>query len=211
MSLLDLEAFQRTPLTYEPFEHLVVGDFLRPKHVASVLSDFPAIAGSGLLPVDATAFGPAFGSLVEEIESAALSDAFAAKFGIALSPRHLMTTVRGRCDGADGRIHADSRSKVVTALLYLNESWANEGGRLRLLRSAGDIDDVIAEIPPCAGTLVAFRRTEHSFHGHKPYVGVRRYVMFNWMTDDATARREMMRHRLSAKVKRMMPRFGRAR
>jgi len=30
---------------------------------------------------------------------------------------------------------------------------------------------------------------------------VRRYVMINWMTSDLAASRELMRHRLSAKVK----------
>ncbi len=72
--------------------------------------------------------------------------------------------------------------------------------------SRGVIEDAAAEVPPTGGTLAAFRRTERSYHGHKPYVGVRRYVMFNWMADHATARREVLRHRLSAAAKLLVPR-----
>ncbi|MGO8917041.1 MAG: 2OG-Fe(II) oxygenase [Stellaceae bacterium] len=206
MDLLDLAALRRTPLCREPFDYLVVRDFIRPARLPAVLRDFPRIDDTGLVPVAATAHGPVFGRLIAEIEDEALSRAVAEKFDLPLSPTHMMTMVRGHCDGRDGRIHTDSRSKLVTALLYLNESWTEGNGRLRLLRGPDDIEDVVAEVPPSGGTLVVFRRTDRSYHGHKPYVGVRRYIMFNWMADHATARREVLRHRLSAAVKRLLPR-----
>ncbi|HUI17067.1 MAG TPA: 2OG-Fe(II) oxygenase [Alphaproteobacteria bacterium] len=205
MDLLDLPAFWRTPLVTEPFEYLVVRDFIRPAVLPAVLRDFPRIDDTGLLPVASTRYGSVFGQLIEEIEGEALSRAFAEKFDMPLTPMQVMTTVRGNCGARDGRIHADSPTKLVTALIYLNESWAAEDGRLRLLRGPDDIEDVVAEVPPSGGTLVAFRRTERSYHGHKPYVGPRRYVMFNWMADHATARREVLRHRLSAAAKRLVP------
>jgi hypothetical protein len=34
-----------------------------------------------------------------------------------------------------------------------------------------------------------------------PFEGVRRAIMFNWMVDAATARREMRRHAVSATMK----------
>jgi hypothetical protein len=81
----------------------------------------------------------------------------------------------------------------VTALIYLNDGWLDEGGRLRLLNGPDDIDDMIAEIPPLAGTLLAFRRSDNSWHGHKPFAGVRRAIMLNWMTNASAARRESAR------------------
>ncbi len=204
MSLLDLDAFRRTSITREPFDFLIVPGFLKPRHAASVGCDFPDIGHTGLLPVGEVTYGSAFAALIDEIRSAELSRAFSEKFGLDLRPEQLMITVRGRCDAKDGRIHTDSVAKRVTALLYLNESWEAAGGRLRLLGRADDLEDVVAEVPPMAGTLVAFRRTDRSFHGHKPYVGVRRYVMFNWMADGAAARRETLRHRFSARVKRLL-------
>lgn len=206
MELLDLDAFRRTPLATDPFDYVVVPNFIRPEGLAAALREFPRIDDAGLAPAAATQHGPAFAQLVAEIGGDAVSRAFAEKFGLALSPEQLMIMVRGRSDARDGRIHTDSAAKLVTALLYLNESWAAEGGRLRLLRSAHDIEDAVAEVAPCGGALVAFRRSEHSYHGHKPHVGIRRYVMFNWMADAGLARRETLRHGLSAAVKRLLPR-----
>ena len=60
-------------------------------------------------------------------------------------------------------------------------------------------------VPPTGGTAVAFRPAHNSYHGHESFIGPRRYVMFNWVADDATARRELARHRFSARVKRFLP------
>jgi hypothetical protein len=60
---------------------------------------------------------------------------------------------------------------------------------------------VVAEVPPEAGTLVAFRRCDNSWHGHKPYAGERRYIMVNWMVRPQAAARELARHRLTARTK----------
>ena len=96
-----------------------------------------------------------------------------------------MITVRGQARAADGRIHADSRTKLITVLIYMNESWEAEGGRLRLLRSPDGLDDAVAEVPPAAGTLLAFLNTPHSWHGHSPVSGPRRVIQLNWVTSDA--------------------------
>ena len=89
------------------------------------------------------------------------------------------------------------------ALIYLNGDWSEPGGRLRLLRGPDDIEDMIAEVPPVAGTLIAFQRTANSWHGHKSFSGVRRAIMLNWMTDAAVARRELRRHAVSSGFKRL--------
>jgi hypothetical protein len=73
------------------------------------------------------------------------------------------------------------------------------------LRSKDNIEDVIAEVPPTEGTLIAFRRSDHSFHGHKPYEGIRRVVMLNWMVDARAAQRERLRHGVSALIKGFRP------
>lgn len=208
MPLLDLDALREAPLTRDPFAFAVVPSFVPAAPAAAVAADFPAIAHAGLLPLEATRFGPRFRELVEEIRSVEVARAFSRKFGIDLMGSPLMITVRGRCQEKDGRIHTDSAAKLVTALLYFNESWEAEGGRLRLLRGSNDLEDAIAEVVPAAGTLVAFRRSENSFHGHKPFSGVRRYVMFNWMASTLSARRELARHRLSAHWKRWMQSSG---
>ena len=203
MEFLDLAHFCQTPLAVEPFDHLVVGDFLRPKHGAAVRADFPAIAHPGLVPLSEIEVGPSLATLLGELTSRTLETAFSRKFGVDLSRHALMVTLRGRCRRTDGRIHTDSEDKVLTALLYLNDAWAEAEGRLRFLRSPDDIDDVACEVAPECGTLVAFRRSERSYHGHKPFVGERRYIMMNWLRNRAAVERELMRHRLSTRVHRI--------
>ena len=44
--------------------------------------------------------------------------------------------------------------KVVTLLLYCNLRWDHDGGRLRLLRGAGDLEDYVLEIPPDRKSVV---------------------------------------------------------
>ena len=72
-----------------------------------------------------------------------------------------------------------------------------------MLRGADDLENYAAEVPPVEGTLLAFRRSESSFHGHKPFIGRRRVVQLNWVRDEGVAWRESARHRVSAWFKRL--------
>ena len=136
-----------------------------------------------------------------------LRDAIERKFAIDLTDRPTMITVRGKSDGKDGRIHTDSATKLITLLLYMNPVWEDEAGRLRLLRRGDDLADFVEEVPPLAGTMVAFRRSATSFHGHQPHRGERRVLQLNWVTDSAVVRRELARHAWSARLKALIP-FG---
>jgi hypothetical protein len=201
MTLIDYDALKRAPLAVEPFTYTVAPDLVAPENAAAIRADFPVIPDSGLLPVEATAPRGRFKDFLDEVDGPDFARALGEKFGVDLTSRAKMITVRGRCAAKDGRIHTDSRAKFVTVLFYFNDPWEAKGGRLRLLRSPSDLNDMIAEVPPEAGTMIAFRRSENSYHGHEPYEGVRRYVMINWMTSDLAAQRELMRHRVSARVK----------
>ena len=166
-----------------------------------LLAGFPRVQRHGSFPLDAVAYGTEFAGLAAELEGEALRREIERKFAIDLSGRPTMITVRGRSDGKDGRIHTDSATKLITLLLYLNPVWDEPGGRLRLLRRADDLDDCAAEVAPVAGTMVAFRRSDSSFHGHRPHRGERRVVQLNWVTGPAVVRREIARHRWSARLK----------
>ncbi len=205
--LIDYQRFAATRLEREPFDYLVVPGFVPPPAVAAAAETFPGPDLPGVLPAPAVSPNSAFGRLLAALRGEKLTGAFAEKFGRALSTDRLMVTLRARTRALDGRIHNDSATNVITALIYLNGAWSGAGGRLRLLRGPHDMGDVIAEVPPLAGTLIAFARSANSWHGHKPYEGLRRAIMLNWMTDAATARREWRRHALSAGVKRL---FGAA-
>lgn len=201
---IDLERFTETPLIRDPFDHLVLPGFVPSDVAHDVAGTFPGPNLPGVLPLPAHPADDAFGALIRRLRDPALTRAFSRKFAVPLDPAALMITLRARTRCSDGQIHTDSTTKIVTALIYLNENWADGGGRLRLLRGPDDINDMIAEVPPDAGTLIAFRRTDNSWHGHKPFEGVRRSIMLNWMTSPATMRRELRRHALSAGVKSML-------
>ena len=201
---LGIDKFRATALVRQPFEHLIVPQFISARALAEINGDYPSIPSSGSFPVDQVVYGPAFQNLLVELNGDAFREAFEEKFGIDLSGRPTITTVRGRCGPADGKIHTDSITKIITVLIYMNQSWDQPGGRLRLLRSSHDLNDIIVEVPPIAGTLLAFRRSNNSWHGHEPFVGERRVIQFNWLTSQGNRQIAMLRHHTSASFKRLL-------
>src|SRR6266550_560653 len=179
VSMLDLEGFRGTPLTREPFEFLIVPEFVKAEARAAIHKDYPDVNRPGSFPLGEVSYGPAFAKLVEEMRSE-----------------------------KDGKIHTDSETKIITILIYMNAGWESAGGRLRLLRSGNNLDDTILEVPPTEGTLLAFRRSNNSWHGHKPFSGPRRVIQFNWVTSEAVVRREQNRHRFSAWMKKLRGAFA---
>lgn len=205
LRFIDLDAFERTKLEADPFPYLIVPGFV-PAAVRGALSvDYPKLERPGSFPVADVTYGPAFRDFLAEIEGPAMRDAFARKFDVDLAGRPTMVTVRGQAQAKDGRIHTDSTTKIITVLVYMNEAWEAPGGRLRLLRSNASLDDMVAEVPPAAGTLLAFLVTPHSWHGHHPTGGPRRVVQLNWVESDTVVRRERFRHGLSARIKQLLP------
>jgi hypothetical protein len=185
MSMLDIAAFRATPLSTDPFDHLIVPGFLKGETLAAVNRDYPAIDKPGSFPLPELRYGGAFRQMIDDHPT--------------------MITVRGMARARDGQIHVDSKTKLITVLLYMNASWEHAGGRLRLLRSPDSLDDMVAEVPPQEGTLLAFRNGPTAWHGHAPIEGQRRAIQLNWVTDAGVVRREQARHRVSATLKRLNP------
>jgi SM-20-related protein len=205
MTFLDLARLRDAPLHREPFEFAVVENFLRAEDLPALVGAFPKISGHGSYPLPALECDALFGALARELEGEAMRRAIEDKFAIDLDGRPTMITLRGYSDGKDGAIHTDSATKLVTVLIYMNPTWQSEAGRLRLLRGPGDLADYVAEISPLAGTMVAFRRSAKSYHGHHAHVGQRRSIQLNWVTDAGVVRREIGRHRWSARLKALSP------
>ena len=151
---LDLEALKAVPLVREPFEYFVVPGFVRPEARTKINQDYPKIAEGGSFPVAQLSYGPAFREFLDELEGDEFREAFEEKFALDLAGRPTTITVRGQCSPKDGRIHTDTKSKIITILIYMNAAWEHPGGRLRLLRSADNLDNMIVEAPPTEGTLV---------------------------------------------------------
>lgn len=202
MTYCDFEALERTPLERDPFDYVVVPNFLSPSRFAQVIADFPQVPGPGSHPPSELAIQGHFAALMEELRGPEFQAAVETKFDVDLTGRPTMYTVRGFVREKDGSIHTDSDTKIITVLVYMNEAWEEDAGRLRLLRSGSDLEDYVAEVPPHGGTLLVFRRSERSWHGHKPTSGRRRAIQLNWVTSQAVVEHEQGRHRISTKLKK---------
>lgn len=207
--MLDLTRFEAATLKRDPYDYLVLPNFIRSGVIERVVADFPRIDKAGSFPVNTLKPGPAFFELMAELEGPVFRAAVERKFGIDLTGRPTMITVRGHTDETDGRIHTDSKTKLITMLVYFNDAWQGQmGGRLRVLRSGTDLEDYAEEVEPAMGTLLAFRRSDHSWHGHKPFVGQRRALQLNWVVSEQVKQHEQRRHGVSAFFKRLFGKPG---
>ncbi|HEY1962537.1 MAG TPA: 2OG-Fe(II) oxygenase [Rhizomicrobium sp.] len=204
--IVNFEALRTCEPARDPFPYLIVPRFVREDALDAIEADFPEVRHRGSFPLGSLQYGPCFAELIAGLTGAEMMEIVEQKFGMNLRSRPTTVTVRGQSDTADGHIHTDSKSKLVTLLLYTNREWECREGRLRLLRSRNDLDDYAAEVPEEPGTLVLFKNTPNAWHGFKAFVGPRRVIQVNWVTDDTVARRETARHRLSAVVKRLLGR-----
>ncbi len=207
MAILNIDALDATPLVSVPFKFVVVPNFVVPAAFDEIVAEFPPVPGAGSFPPETLMIGQALEQLLDALHSPSFEQALERKFALKLAGRPKMITIRGHARAKDGAIHTDTATKLISVLLYMNKDWTEEGGRLRLLRSPR-LDDSVVEIPPVGGALVAFQRSERSWHGHLPYAGPRRVVQLNWMTESKAATQERFRHVISAGYKKMTGMFS---
>ena len=187
MSMINLQALREAELQTDPFDYMVVPGFIAPDVLAQVNADYPAIETAANHDLDNLTYGPAFEALMEEMRAPEFATALGDRFDMELASLPTTVTVRKFCERTDGNIHTDHKSKVITVLVYFNKEWNHEDGQLRMLRSKTDIEDYAAQVTPLGGTLLAFRRTDHSWHGHTRFVGERRMVQLNYLDESPLA------------------------
>lgn len=206
--LLDPARLQRpdTLVRHEPFPHLLAHGQLPEEARAPLERDFPKYTGAGFFPYDEADCGPAVRELVSALTAPAFASAVGARLGIDELGRYpTLVTLCRYLNRRHGTIHTDSKSKVATALLYLNNQWPDTSdGCLRFLRSVHDIDDLAApEVKPLYGEFAIFKRADNSFHGHLPYEGERRVIQVAWLTSEEEKLRKTQRGRLSRFFKKL--------
>jgi len=187
MSQINLQALREAQLHCEPFDFLVVPDFISRDNLVQVNSAYPEIDTAANHTLESLQYGDAFAALMEELQGEAFAKVLGERFDMPLETLPTTVTVRKFCERTDGNIHTDHKSKVITVLVYFNESWDHPDGQLRMLRSKSDIEDYTAQVKPLGGTMLAFRRTDHSWHGHTRFVGERRMVQINYLDQSPLA------------------------
>jgi len=202
--MINFEILANTIAEQEPFPHFVTKGLIAEADMQAIARDFPVITQPGVFPLADLQYGEAFAALIADINSKQMCEIFESRFSMKLQGKPLMISVRGQCQLRDGRIHNDSRDKIATGLLYLNAGdWNASGGRLRLLRDSENLDNMIAEVSPEGGSMIAFKRTENSWHGHEKFEGERRSIMFNWLGSDFAWYKNVGRHKLSHFFKKL--------
>lgn len=208
LSYLQTNAFDSadTHIRHKPFSFMFAQGLLSDSARPALAIDFPRYPGAGFFPHELVDCGPSINRLIEELITPAVADTIGMRLGIeSLSQYPTLVTICRALNKRHGTIHTDSRSKIVTALLYLNESWPETSdGCLRFLKRADSIEDVVCpELRPLYGNFAAFRRSETSFHGHLPFEGERRVIQVAWLTSEDEKLRKTKRGKLSRLFKKL--------
>jgi 2OG-Fe(II) oxygenase superfamily len=211
--ILDSVRFEAgdTLVKRDPFAFMIATDVLSNVKRKELLDDFPKYKEAGFFPYAEAECGPVVNQLVNELLSSEVADKLGDKLGIErLSQYPTLVTICRLLNRRHGTIHTDSKSKVATALIYLNESWPSDcsGGCLRFLRTGDDIDAMLVpELKPLYGSFAFFKRADNSFHGHLPYEGERLVIQIAWLTSEEEKMRKAKRGVMTRFVKSILGGF----
>ncbi|MFV8783312.1 2OG-Fe(II) oxygenase [Microbulbifer sp. SA54] len=202
---------EETLVKSEPFNFMVSRGTLPRDVMPSLLADFPKLKGAGYLPYESRECGDSVNALIARMTEPEFADALGDRLGIdRLSQYPTYVSISRRLKKRHGNIHTDGKSKIATALLYLNDDWEQTSdGCLRFLHSISDYEaTVIPEIQPVYGTLAAFKRADNSYHGHLPFEGERRVIQIAWLVSAKDKDRKAKRGRLAHKLKQFQNWLG---
>lgn len=192
--MLQMDILQGSVVTALPFPHMTAANVLPRDRETTLARDFPDMKMAGFFPVDDLHYGESFAELIADLRGEEFSQIMAEKFHKPLERAPTLITIRRLSAKKDGRIHTDGADKIASALIYLNAEWSSMDGRLRMLaKPVFDAPDPI-EISPVYGNFIAFERSDHSYHGHLPFVGERRVVQIAWLTGAEALARKQKRH-----------------
>ncbi|MDQ6795909.1 MAG: 2OG-Fe(II) oxygenase [Chloroflexota bacterium] len=183
--VLQLDAVSRSRLEQVPFSHAVVDGLFRPNDAAALAANFPTdhyrvVNGRDekVYRYDARPFirfgtsevrfperlSPEWRALGADLGSAAYRRALGTLVGLDLQDLPVEVNLFHYGPRSLLDPHPDLPDKVVTHVLYFNDSWDREdGGCLRILRSSDDAD-FAKEILPLVGSSAVLVRSDNSWH-----------------------------------------------
>ena len=202
-SVLKLDELKNATVSSSPYPYFVVENSIVESEVQAVIKDFPKIEQGGSYNIEDVEIKPHFAQLLASVDTPEFRQILTEKFEVDVMKHPMMITLRGFSRQKDGRIHSDSKSKLITILIYLNESWDAPTGRLRILNDDKDIHNYVTEINAGPGSLVAFKVTDNGWHGYIPYEGQRQSIQINFLTSEKANAKHKFFHGLSAKVKKI--------
>jgi hypothetical protein len=201
--MLNFELIKKAEINSEFYPFFTVQDvFLNKEDHNRITKDFPSINKGGSFPSDSVSYGKSIQSLIDSLEGDQMRAILENKFQVDLKDKPVVSTFRGYSRMKDGKIHSDSKTKIITVLLYLNENWDESIGLLRMLKEKDNIDNYIIEIPASMGSMVAFKVTNNCWHGFIPFEGKRCSIQLNYLYKEALSQHNF-RHKLSSFFKKL--------
>ena len=200
--ILDEAAIRNAELRRDPYDFAFIDHAINERFKSDVLYDAPSIPDRGSYALPSLSYGPKFDACMRDLMSTRFSRLVEQKFDMDLGKNPASIVMMGNTTGHynEGYAHPDSRHKIITVLLGLTDEWPHERGRLRVLRS-NNRDDYAFEFAPEFGKMLMFRVCDHSWHGFLPQKGKRMSVQLCYVDSEWYARRENIRHGLSAFAK----------
>ncbi len=83
---------------------------------AALAGDFPDIKSGGSIPPSSINLKGSVKKLISDLESQEMKAILEEKLNVDLSNSEIVTTLRGYSRKKDGKIHTDSKSKIITLL-----------------------------------------------------------------------------------------------
>lgn len=199
-SALAINTLKAADVQLSPYPFLVIKDFINPEFLQQTLAEFPDLSKGGSFPLAEVPTNKTLQQVADIFDGQELRDILSAKFDVDLQDKPLLLTLRGYSRAKDGRVHTDSKTKILTVLIYLNEDWQEQTGNLRVLGS-NDLQDTIKEIPATGGLMMAFKVTDNCWHGYPSFEGKRQSIQINYIVGDGAAKKHRFFHGVSAKLK----------
>jgi hypothetical protein len=199
----DYKAIEKASVNRHPFPFFGVDNALNMCCHREILANFPNIASGGSYSLSDITISDTLNKLISEIESDRFRALMAKKLNIDLTDKPILVTARGNSRLRDGKSHTDSKTKLITVLLYFNDGWEHKTGRLRILNS-DNVNDCDTEFSAAIGQMIAFEVTDNCWHGYHPFEGQRQSLQINYLTDAKYSRQHILRHRVSAFFKKLL-------
>jgi SM-20-related protein len=188
--MIDLNRISRTRLETEPYQWAAINELFSPADAAALAATFPrdhfkrvadhagekkheyeirSLIRMGELSTSrGTRLSSAWRALADDCLSPAYRAAMSSLIGVDLGTAELEVNVFHYPPGGSHGAHTDHRDKIVTHVLYFNESWNDDdGGCLTVLRSS-DVKDITLTVSPLVGNSVVLVRSGNSWHAVSP-------------------------------------------
>lgn len=188
--MIDLDRISRSHLENEPYQWASIDTIFSPADASALARTFPEDHFKRLADYDgekpfeyevrslirmgersasrARLLSPAWRALVNDFLSPAYRAAMSSLTGLDLRTTPLEVNLFHYPPGGLHGAHPDHRNKIVTQLMYFNETWNDEdGGCLTVLRSS-DTHDIAGTVSPLVGNSAVLIRSDNSWHAVSP-------------------------------------------